>query len=203
MYFTQASRVALHHLFAAEVGECEDRGILGEDAAGEASHGQEAVGARLHGDAEALAAAVGGVALEIFHGGVGDRVDEEVDRAELLLRPVHDGGDLVVARHVHRHEELGAGLGVGELGDTAAVPLPLVVRPVGQVGEADLAALVEDLLGDVPGDRVVVGDAENETLQTVEPAHRNLHAGWETAEWRECSRCGRIPQRGAAAGPCR
>ena len=99
-------------------------------------------------------------------------MEQEVDRAELLLRPVHDAGDLVVARHVHGHEELGVGLGVGEQGDAAAIPLPFVVGAVGEVGEADLAALGHDDLGDRPGDRVIVGHAEHEPLHPVEPAHR-------------------------------
>ena len=44
--------------------------------------GEQAVGAGLHRDPEAFPAAVGGLPLEVLHGGVGDRMDEEVDRAE-------------------------------------------------------------------------------------------------------------------------
>jgi hypothetical protein len=98
-------------------------------------------------------------------------MNEKVDRAELLPGAVDDGGDLVVAGDVHRNQERGIGFRVGEQGDPAAVSLPLVVGPVGEVREPDAAALVEDFPGDRPGDRVVVGDAEHQAFESFEPAH--------------------------------
>ena len=164
--------VAGDDLLAAEVGEGQNGAVGGEDPAGEAADGKEAVGAGLHRHPEALTAAVGRLSLEILHRGVGDRVDEEVDRAELLLGPLHNRGDLFVAAGIHRHEELRVWLRVGEHRDTAPVPLPLVVGAVGEVGEADLPPLGEDLLGNRPSDRVVVGDTEDDTFKSVEPTHR-------------------------------
>ena len=123
--------VAGHDLLAAEVGEREDGGILGEDFPAEAADGQQAISAGLHGGAKSRAAAVGGIALEVFQRGVGDRVHDEVERSKLLLGPVHDGGDLIVAGNIHWHEKFRVWLRVGELGHAAAISLAFVVGPVG------------------------------------------------------------------------
>ena len=69
---------------------------------------------------------------------------------------------------------LALGDGIGQQRHAAAVPLPLVVGPVGQVREAAHAAFGHDLLGDRPGDRMVVGDPQNQSLLAVEQAHRGL-----------------------------
>ena len=50
------------------------------------------------------------------------------------------------------------------------VPLPLVIRPVGQVRKATNTALVHDPPGDRPGDGIAVGHADNQPFLTVEHA---------------------------------
>ena len=98
-------------------------------------------------------------------------MNDEVERSEFLLGPIDDGRDLGVVGDIHRYEEFRVGLGIGDLGDAAAVSLAFVVGTVGQVGEADLPPLGHHFLGDRPGDRVVVGHAEHEPLESVESAH--------------------------------
>ena len=76
-----------------------------------------------------------------------------------------DAGDVVVLLHVARGDELGADR-VGQLADPALHLL------AGQVGEADLRPLVEQLPADRPGDAEVVGDPQDEPLLPREQSHR-------------------------------
>ena len=54
-------------------------------------------------------------------------------------------------------KNLAFGLGVGQLRYAPAVALPFVVGPIGQMRKSALPPFGQNLLGDRPGDRMLVG----------------------------------------------
>jgi len=65
----------------------------------------------------------------------------------------------------------------------AAIPLAFVVGAIGQMAKAALAPGGHDLLGDRPGNRMIVGDAEDQALFSFEPTHQ------ESPSYSLCRRC--------------
>ena len=81
-------------------------------------------------------------------------MDEKIDAAPSIGKRLEHRLDASLVGDVAREHELRADLG-GERLD------PLL-DGVALIGERDLGALVAAGLGDAPGDRAVVGDAEND-----------------------------------------
>jgi len=155
-------------LFAAEVGHRRDGAAGVEEVAGGGGDGDQGVDADIHRQFETGPAGEDGVAGEVIAVGEGDRMEQEVDLAEFFFGRLHHRVDVFVLLGVHGDEEGGPFVMVGQLGDAAAIPLAFVIGSVGEVGEAAGPAGVHDLLGDRPGDRVVVGNAENKPFFTCE-----------------------------------
>ena len=101
-------------------------------------------------------------ALEILRGGERDGVDEQVEAAaERLAGLGEDAGDVVVRAHV----ALGDELRVDRLGQLAHA----LLDPLALEGERELGALIVEALRDRPGDRPLVGDAQDQRLLALEP----------------------------------
>jgi hypothetical protein len=111
---------------------------------------------------EAVAAGVGEVAGQVFLLGVGDGVDEDVEIAFPGVPALEDAPDLVIVADVAGLHEMGAD-GSGQRPDAS-------LDERRHRAEPDLGALVVERLGDAPGDRVVVGDAEHQRLLAREQA---------------------------------
>ncbi len=87
---------------------------------------------------------------------------------------LHHGLDVVVLVHVQGDQEFRTDLGVGEHGHSAAIALTLVVRSVGQMRETSLPSLGQDLLGNRPGQRMVVGHSQDQAFFPFEQTHREI-----------------------------
>ena len=99
-------------------------------------------------------------------------MEQEVDRPHFAGRLLEKGFDLVVVADVERHEELDfVAVAFQAPLDPPPIPLAFVVGTIGEMGEAAGPALVHDGPRDGPGDRPVVGDAQNQSLLAVEPSH--------------------------------
>ena len=99
-------------------------------------------------------------------------MQHEIDRAERLPGGGEDAVDIGIVLHVAGQHELGADR-LDEFPQPALHPRALGIL-VGEMGEAHLGPLGVQLLRDGPGDGVIVGDAENETLFSVEQTHGSL-----------------------------
>src|SRR6056297_2388489 len=91
-------------------------------------------------------------------------MQQKVDLSEMFGGFIEYGADVVVVRRVHRQQESRIGFFVGQLGHPSPIPLTFVVGAVGQMSESAGAALIHDLLGNRPSDRMIVGDPENQTF---------------------------------------
>ena len=104
-------------------------------------------------DAEAFAAGVDELALQILGGRVGNGVHQDVDLRVLFLERREQGCDLLVVRHVAL-ETAGAAEFVDQILGLGAHALVLVTD--GQGG----AGLVK-FLGDAPGNRALIGQPKH------------------------------------------
>jgi len=86
-------------------------------------------------------------------------VEQKVDAAEFLAGDAHQLRDLLVAGDVHRLQERDSRSAIGELRHAAEVLLPLVIRLIGHIREAAVAAFAHDPLSNRPGDRLLVKHA--------------------------------------------
>ena len=135
---------------------------------GEVGHAQERPDRDVHrGLAKPSRGHVGDAAAEGVLGREGDRVDEEVEPAPVGGDAVEDRFELAVRHHVHRQEDRRLDLARERLD----VRLGLVV----EVGDRELGAEGAEGAGAAPGDRLVVGDADDQALLAVEQLR--LHVG--------------------------
>ena len=154
----------------------------------------ERVGRHVQREREPVARGVDEAALQVLPLGEGEGVDEDVERVVRLAPAREDPLDLLVGLDVARLDE-GRPDRLGQRPD-ALLDQALDRR------EADLGALGVERLGDPPGDRVVVGDAEDERRLAVEQSHPVLRAvlspgSLPSAAWHriDCA-----PRSGACAG---
>ena len=95
---------------------------------------------------------------------VGDRMHQEVDLAPLLLQHCEGGvdgrgiGDVAMAEH--------------EAADLGGERLDALLERIALIGEGELGAGRVACLGDAPGDRAVVGKAEDHPALAL---HQSLH----------------------------
>ena len=115
-------------------------------------------------------------------------MDEEVELPQVRPSALNTASTRALVGHVARQHELGADLG-GERLD------PLL-DGVALIGERDLGALIGHGLGDAPGDRAVVGDAEHEAAlarhQFAAFGHRSPALRKEGLYMARDSRAGRL-----------
>ena len=103
---------------------------------------------------------VGDAAAERVLGREGDRVDEEVELAPVGGDALEDRFELAVGHHVHRHEDRRL--------DLAGQRLDVRLRLLVEVGDRELGAEGAEGAGAAPGDRAVVGDADDQALAAFE-----------------------------------
>ena len=120
-------------------------------------------------DLEALARHVDHAAAERVLGREGDRVDEEVELAPVLGDALEDRLELAVGHHVHRHEDRRL--------DLAGERLDVRLRLLVEIGDRELGAERAEGAGAAPGDRAVVGDADDEALACPRAASLSRREG--------------------------
>ena len=103
---------------------------------------------------------VGHPAAQGLLGREGDRVDDEVERAPVGRDPVEHRLELALGHHVHRHEDRRL--------DLARQRLDVRLRLVVEVGDRELGAERAEGAGAAPGDRAVVGDADDQAPAALE-----------------------------------
>ncbi len=157
--------VVRNRALATEVGHGHDRAATAPFHQGlcRPRAGDERVGADVESHPEAVARRVHEAPFQVLGGREGDRVDEDVEAAAEGLRYLgEDALDVVVRPDVALGDER-ARHGLGEVADALLDPLALV-------REGDLCALGGEAVGDRPGNRALVGDAQDERLLPLEPA---------------------------------
>ena len=156
-----------HGALAAEVGHRHDRAAAGASMSGSArpGAGDERVGADVEREPEAVARRVGEAALEVLRGGEGDRVDEDVEPAAERLRDLGKTASTSSSERTSHSVTSGLETVLGELAHALLDPLALV-------REGELRALVCEALRDRPGDRALVGDAEDERAASPRTCRR-------------------------------
>ena len=161
--------VAGDDFLAAQIRQRQDAAAWSENRSRAVHDGQQAVDADLHRHFEAVAAARDGQSLEVVDRSIRHRVQHKVDGPELFLRDGENVVEVGVILHVAGDEEFRTDR-FDEFFDTA---FHLRHRRVfvGQVGETHLGPFLVQTLGDRPGDRMIVGDPEDQTLFASKHAH--------------------------------
>src|ERR1019366_827606 len=155
-------------LLGAVVGQRQDaRAWLEETGcAGLADDRDEGIGAHVEGDREALTRGVDEAAFEVLAAGKGQRMDEDVQH---LIRPVGSpplgeySPDLLVRLNIARFDE-------GRPDRLSQWPDAPFEEALDRA-EANARARLMERLGDAPGDRMVIGDPEDECPPAIEHAH--------------------------------
>ena len=112
---------------------------------------------------EAGPAGVGEVAGQVFLLGIGHGMDQDVEAVFLGMPTGENALDLVVVPDIATFHESGA----DRVGERSNAPLDQRRHRT----EANPGALIVQPLRYPPGDRMVVGDAENQGLLAVEQTH--------------------------------
>ena len=163
--------VAGDTFFATKIGHGGDCRVITKNILGGIGNGDQAVGADLHGHLKTFPTGLHGVPVQVVAVGEGDRVEQEIDFAELLGRLGHHGLDIIIVLDVHGDQEAGVFIAIGTLGDPATIFSPLVIRSIGQVTESTFTPFFQNLFGNGPGDGTVVGNAENHPFFPVKETH--------------------------------
>ena len=93
-------------------------------------------------------------------GGERDRVDDEIELAPFLGDAFKHGFHLTGRADVERHHDRGFEL--------VRQRLDIFLRLVVQIGDGQLRSQRAERLGAAPGDRLVIGDADDETFLAFE-----------------------------------
>ena len=149
-------------LFRAIIAERQDAAAIGHQGAGALGDGDEAVGRHVHGQQEIVEAGVDIEAAQLILVGKADRVNDEVEPAPALLDLREGGVELVHVGDVAVDQEVGADL----LGKR---PHALGQR-IALIGEGEFRTLGVKLLGDAPGQRLVVGQPHDEAALSCHQA---------------------------------
>ena len=94
--------------------------------------------------------------LELFLVGEGDRMDDEIEAAPILLQVAEDGVHAALVFDV-------AGQHEGRADAFGQRPYPFAER-LALVGKGHFGAVPVEDVGDPPGDRTIVGDAHDQAL---------------------------------------
>ena len=90
----------------------------------------------------------------------GDRMHDEIELAPFGRDPLEHRLELALGHHVHRHED--------RCLDLARQRLDMRLCLVVEIGDREIGAEGAKGSGTAPGDRVVIGDADDETLAAFE-----------------------------------
>ena len=153
-------------LFRAVIGQRQDTAALGHHLLGALRHGDQRIGGNVHRHQEVVEAGVDILPAQLALVGEADRVDDEIDRLPALLQRVEGAVERFHVRHVAFEGEIAAEL-FGQRADALLQRLALI-------GEGHLGALLVQLLGNAPGQRLVVGESHDQpTLALHQSAHRS------------------------------
>ena len=144
-----------------------------QERPGLADEGDEGIGGHVEGQREAVAGRVDEGPLEVLATGEGEGMDEDVELAVGRTPLVHDRPDLLVRLDIARLDE--------RRSDRLRQRPDALLDQALDRREADERALVVERPGDAPGDRVVVGDPEDQGLLPVEQSHPRFLPAWRRA----------------------
>ena len=142
-----------HDFLRAVVGEGHDAAALGHQRAGGAGQRHQRIDADVERDAEALAAGVGELALQLFGGREGDAVYQRVEFAVARLQLLEQLRDLFVAADIALK-----GLRIGQRRDQV---IGFLLQALVLVGDGQLRPGLLHLLRNGPGNAAFVGHAEH------------------------------------------
>ena len=146
--------VMRHHLLGAVIGQRQQRAAVLHQRLGALGQRGEGVAGDQQRLGEIVLGRVDIAPVELLLVGKGDGVDQEIERAPLLGDRREHGFDARLVGHVAGQHELRA--------DLVRERLDPLLDGVALISERDLGALVGHGLGDAPGDRPVIGDAEHD-----------------------------------------
>ena len=158
--------VVLHHLLGAVIGHGEERAAVLHQRLGEMRHADEGPDRDVHRHLEALRAAT-----SMTRPPRASLVEKAIEWTRKSSLPqscgdaVEDRLELAVGHHVHRHEDRRL--------DLAGQRLDVRLRLVVEVGDRELGAEGAEGAGAAPGDRAVVGDADDQALACRRAASRS------------------------------
>ena len=116
---------------------------------------------------KAVARHIDDAALQRVLGRKGDRVHDEIELAPVLADAFEHRLHLAGRVHVERHED--------RRFELAGQRLDVFLRLVVEIGDRELRAERPERLGATPGDRVIVGDADDQSLLAFQQL--GLHGG--------------------------
>src|SRR5271167_1766768 len=180
--------VILDDLVGAMIAHGEDRSPTGHQLFGPARQVEQRPARYIHRRQKAVARAVGDAPGERLPRGEGDRVDENVEASPFRRDRLEHRIDLHRVANLQRQQQ--------RRFDRLRQRLDIRARPIVEIGHRDLGAGPMHRLGASPGDRAVVGDADDQGLlpfkdrgtdqlgwHAVRPRHRIAAA----ALWRRAS----------------
>ena len=152
--------VVLHHHLAAVIGHREQRAALAHQRLGQMRHADEGPARHVHGGEKTLPRHVDDAPLQRLLGREGDRMHDEIELAPILGDALEHRLHLAGRAHVERHDDRRLEL--------ARERLDVFLRLVVEIGHRELGAERAERLGAAPGDRVFVGDADDQASLAFE-----------------------------------
>ncbi|MNK84454.1 hypothetical protein D3C87_1043030 [compost metagenome] len=157
--------VVRNHAFGAEVGQREERCLVGQQRQRGLGQCREAVGRDVVRDAEAFARQpVQEIAGDGFARREADRMHQTVEFFPTLPQRGESRGNLLIAAHVALIDHVGAEF-LGEVADA-------VLEAFADIGEGQLGALALARGGDAIGDRAVGQQAGDQDPLTCQKSHK-------------------------------
>ena len=153
-----------HDLVGAVVAHREHGAAVLHERRRELGHAHEGMARHVHRLGEPAGGAIEESALQVFLRRERDRVHEHVEAAPLARNFVEHGFELPGHGHVERQEELGRQL--------ARKRLDIGTRLLVEIGDADVRTELAERACATIGDRLVVGDADDEGLASLQ------HLAW-------------------------
>ena len=157
-----------HHPLRAEIGHGHHRAAVGHQLGGPAGHVDEGVAGDVQRVQEIASAGVGIAPGQLGLVGIGDGMDQEVDRAPGVLQLAEDGIQAVGALDVGIHD-MGGTQALGQRAHPA-------LEGVALIGEGHLGPLHAQRLRNAPGDGVAVGHPHDQAALAVHNSgHHSAH----------------------------
>ena len=148
--------VILDHHLATVIGHGEHGSAILHQWLGQMGHSHERPARDIHRLEEAVAADVHHASMECFLRGKGDRVQQEIELPPFLPDPFEHLLRLAFDHDIHRHEDRRL--------QCLCQRLDVLFGALVKIGHGEFSPERTKGLGAPPGDRLVVGDADDQAL---------------------------------------
>ena len=152
--------VVLHHHLAAVIGHGEHGAAILHQRFGQMRHPQERPARDVHRLQEAVATDVHHASVQRLLRREGDRMQQEVELAPFLLDSFEHLLHLALDHDVQRHEDRRL--------QCLRERLDMLLGAFVQIGDGEIGPERTKGLGAAPGDRLVVGDADDQALLALQ-----------------------------------